>query len=60
MEVVCLILDPMLTSCVSTILTLFACFLGTSIPTFSFILIENVFIILLNVSSCFYYNNYAM
>ena len=35
MEVVCLILGPTLTSCVSTISTLFAYFLGFDIPTSS-------------------------
>ena len=40
MEVVCLILSPMLTSCVSTIPNLFAFISGFDIPTF---LIESVF-----------------
>ena len=43
MEVVCLNLGPVLTSCDSTILTFFACFLGFDIPTSYFIFTEKGF-----------------
>ena len=45
-EVVCLILGPILTSCVSTILTLFTYFLGFNVPS-SLTFIENNFFIIL-------------
>ena len=48
MVVVYLILSPTLTSYVSTIPTLFACFLGFDIPKSCFIFIEYIFIILDN------------
>ena len=41
MEVVCLIFGPTLTSCVSTIPTLFTYILGFDVAIYSFIIIEN-------------------